>query len=392
MKNYKNISVLSAGKRVTFFLLVLSGTFFVSSCQQSQPADAVVKIGVIAYLQGDLVETEGNPTLYAAQLAVRDLESSGGLVVNDQKKKIKLVIESIEQSKEASVAATRKLINRDGVVAIVGPQYSSDAIPSGGVAEQSGVPTICPVSTNPKTTKGRNYVFRMSFLDPAQGSAMATTALEDLHALKAAVLYDESDDYSRGIATVFRDVFSEKGDVVAFEGYVPGDGDMADKMQRIKKVQPDVLYLPNYHNQVVSQVRLALENGIETIFLGADGWDQRVVPTLADFDNSFFSVHWSTILQSEQARTFTENYQKEFKSLPNGTAAVTYDAFHLIFKAVAQQQKTDPASIRNGLLEIGPYAGVGGEIDFIDSGDPKKEVLILHVKDGKPMFFKYTKQ
>ena len=102
MKNYKNISVLSAGKRVILFLLVLSGTFSVSSCQQSQPADAVVKIGVIAYLQGDLVETEGNPTLYAAQLAVRDLESAGGLVVNGQKKKIQLVIVSIEQSKEAS--------------------------------------------------------------------------------------------------------------------------------------------------------------------------------------------------------------------------------------------------------------------------------------------------
>lgn len=375
---------------ILFFFLLLP----LFSCQKAEPIEPVVKIGVIAYLQGEHVETEGNPTVYAAKLAIRELEAAGGLIVGGERHKIELLIEGIDQTKEASVAATRKLINRDGVVAIVGPQYSSDAIPSGGVAEQSGVPMICPVSTNLQTTAGRKYVFRMSFLDPAQGAAMATTAFNDLHARRAAVLYEESDDYSHGVATIFRDVFSNLGDVVAFEGYLVEDNVsvMAGKMQKIRSAKPDVLYLPSYHKQVVAQARLARESGVTAILLGADGWDQRIIPTLADFDNSYFSLHWLALGQSEHSENFSRDYREEFKSEPNGTAALTHDAFHLIFLAIKQQQKTDPESIRNGLIEIGPFAGVAGEVDFIDSGDPEKSVLIVHVKDGEKHFFKHAKQ
>jgi len=221
---------------------------------------------------------------------------------------------------------------------------------------------------------------------------MALTALHDLGARRAAVLYDEADDYSRGFATVFRDVFAKEGEIVAFEGYVASDRDLRERMQRIRQAHPDVLYLPNYHPQAVKHVRMARAAGIEAIFLGADGWDQRVVPTLADFDNSYFSMHWATTFLTDPARSFTEAYRSEFSSEPNGTAALTYDAFQILFRAIAQQQKSDPESIRNGLLAIDPYPGVGGVVDFIASGDPKKEVLIFHVKDGQSQFFKYVEQ
>ena len=69
---------------------------------------------------------------------------------------------------DTAVTAAYKLIEQDEVLAIVGPDGSSQAIPAGGVAEENGVPLISPWSTNPNTTLDRPYVFRACFLDPFQ--------------------------------------------------------------------------------------------------------------------------------------------------------------------------------------------------------------------------------
>jgi len=392
-RSMNGLSNKTSSNRCYFFFLFhfLCCLPVLVSCQQEHPAESPIRIGIIAYLQGDLVEAEGRPTENAARMALRDFEASGGLMINGQKKKIELIVEGINQSKEAAVSATRKLINRDGVVAIVGPQYSSDAIPAGSIAEISRVPMISPGSTSPATTKDRNFVFRMSFLDPVQGAAMAKLALIDLGASKAAVLFDESDEYSRGIAEVFQSKFSVKGKIVAVEKYIPGDPDLKEKLIRIRLANPDVLFLPGFHSQVVTQDALARELGIKAIFLGADGWDQREVAKLAGFDDTYFSLHWSPLIQSDNAVAFSEKYREEFSSAPNGSAALTYDATQLILHALQQQQKISPESLRNGLIDLPAYPGVAGEVDFVDSGDPEKDVVILHVKDGSNRYFKSVK-
>lgn len=366
-------------------LCVLSSSLL--SCQKSEKIEPV-KIGVIAYLEGALRETEGLPTLDAATMALADFEAQGGLVINGEVQPVELIVERVEQTQEASVAATRKLINRIGVSAIVGPMYSSDAIPAGALAEKAGVPMICPVSTNPKTTAGRKFVFRMSFLDDAQGEAIAAVALNDLGAKSAAVLFDEADDYSREIATVFRDAFARQGEVVAFESYVTGDSDFAQQLWRIRAAEPDVLYLPGYHHEVVEQAGLIKRLGIDAVLLGADGWDQRQMPLLRAFDDSYFSLHWNRQIPTGETKLFFTRYVETFKREPNGTAALTYDAVQMLLLAMQQQQKTTPDAIRNGLMQLKPYSGVGGLIDFVDSGDPEKPVLIMHVKDGETSFFK----
>ena len=75
---------------------------------------------------------------------------------------------------EKVVLAARKLINQENVVAIVGPQFSRDAIPVAEVAEATEIPMISPMSTNPDTTANKKYAFRVGFLDPFQGLVMGT--------------------------------------------------------------------------------------------------------------------------------------------------------------------------------------------------------------------------
>jgi len=229
-----------------------------------------IKIGVIAEITGT-IPVVGQSTVNAAKLAVQEINDAGGLVVGDRQLQVELMIEDNEDKKEKAVSVAQKLINQSGVVAIVGPQASRNAIPVASVAEEAHVPMISPWSTNPETTAGKLYVFRVAFIDPFQGRVMARFVIEELNSQKAAVLYDVASEYNKGIAEIFRQVYEDAGgQVVAFETYTTGETDFEAQLGRIKASGAQVLFLPNYYNEVPLQVRQARDVGVEAAIIGSD--------------------------------------------------------------------------------------------------------------------------
>jgi len=69
-------------------------------------------------------------------------------------------------------------------------------------------------------------------------------------------------------------------------------------------------------------------------------------------------------------------------------AALTYDAFGLLFEAIRNQGKTDSESIRNGLASISRYEGVTGTMEYKGTGDPVKSAVILQIQDGQFKFYR----
>ena len=131
-----------------------------------------IRIGVITYEKEDNYERIS--TINSATLAAEKINSLESMEIGGVGKRVTLIIKGIKgHAPESSVKAVRELINQENVVANVGPQSSIDAIPAGEVAEQSRIPLIAPISTNPKTTAGRDYVFRIGFLDEFQGHVAA---------------------------------------------------------------------------------------------------------------------------------------------------------------------------------------------------------------------------
>ncbi|MCK5351749.1 ABC transporter substrate-binding protein, partial [bacterium] len=235
-----------------------------------------IRIGIIAYLKGEYADLDGAAMVNASKMALTSLDPDGGLMIGSRRHRVKLVTAGINNVPEEAVAAATELINRENVVAIIGPQFSNDAIPAGEIAERASIPMICPISTNPEVTTGREYVFRMSFLDDLQGSAMADFAIGYLEIRSAAVLFDIADLYSRGIAEVFRTRFMESGGkVLAFESYTSGEQDFTQQLNRIADRKPEVLYLPTYSEDTIMQAQQARKLGIDSVLLGSDGWDQR---------------------------------------------------------------------------------------------------------------------
>lgn len=371
-------------RQVLFLGLIL--VLMLVGCNTA-PAEKI-RIGVIAPITGDIAIV-GAFTVESAQMAADEVNAAGGLMVGDKRYVVELIIEDNQSTPEGSTNAAQKLINHDKVVAIIGPQASRNAIPVARVVENAGIPMITPYSTNPETTRDKKFVFRAAFTDLFQGSVLARFVLEEMKLTKAAVLYDIASEYNRGVAEIFRDSFEAAGgQMVAFESYTTGEVDFRPQLQRIAESGAQVLLLPNYYAEIELQVAQAQELGLRIQYLGSDSWSTVSPETLKTIEGTFACAHYFAGSTNPITQDFVERYQQRYNKLPDDTAALTYDAFGLLFDAIQRQGKFTPEAIREGLANGDGYEGVTGLIKFQGSGDPVKSAVMLQVRDGKFVFYK----
>jgi branched-chain amino acid transport system substrate-binding protein len=341
-------------------------------------------IGVIAPLTGDIPKV-GESTVEAAEMARDEINAECGLEIDGENYEVVIIVEDNESKAESSVAVATRLIVEENVVAIIGPQSSKQAVPTGQVANDRETPMISPWSTNPATTLDRPWVFRVAFLDPFQGPVVAGFVQKEFDAKTAAVLYDVASDYPKGLAENFRDAAEAIGiDVVAFESFTTGDTDFSSQLTNIVATNPDVIFTPQYYNEVPLIVQQARELGYEGPIVGSDSWG---TPELVDLcgeacNGLFFSTHYAPDIATEVGQKFITAYEELYGSKPDDVAALTYDAFQLLFTAIRDAQSLDRKDIRDALANIQLYEGVTGIMSFDEQGDPIKCAVIIQIKDG----------
>ncbi len=383
-----------AGKAVVLAVILLAACAPVAGC--GDLFGRAIGIGVIAELTGD-IPAVGASCRNAAELAAAEVNAAGGLNLGGRKHKIRLYVEDNAGSAERSSAAAHRLIAQKNVVAIVGPNASRYAVPASDAAEAARVVLITPWSTTPSTTRdgktgaAKRYVFRACFTDPFQGKVVARFAREELKARRAAVLFDAASEYNKGIAEIFKGSFEENGGrVVAFETYATNDRDFAPQLLAIRRAAPDVLFLPNYYSEVPLQVRQARRLGIKAPIIGSDSWGSGELLKLAgaDVEGCSFTTHYAADAATPAATRFIQAYRARYGAIPDDVAALTYDAFGLLFLALETAGRADREAVRDAMARIPRYEGVTGTMHFKDgSGDPIKSAVILRIRDGKFAWF-----
>ncbi len=348
-----------------------------------------IRVGVNAELTGSK-PTVGDSCQKAAALLAAQVNQAGGLKVGDKQVPIKLFIEDNEDKAESAAAAAQKLISQNNVLAIIGPNASGNAIPAARICEDAGVIMISPWSTNPKTTEGKKFVFRACFIDDFQGRVMAKFARENLKAQTAAALYDVASEYNKGIAEFFKRFFEAAGGkLVAFESYTKDDKDFSSQLTIIKGANPQVLFLPNYYNEVPLQAQQARRLGFTGAIIGSDSWGSQELLRLGrqDLEGSFFSTHYAPDIATEKAQSFIKEYEAKYGKKPDDVAALTYDAGRLLMAAITQAGALDRKKVREALASIQEFEGVTGKMKFQGTGDPVKSAVIIQIKDGNFTYY-----
>lgn len=343
-----------------------------------------IYLGVIAPLTGDIPKV-GQDTVEAAQMAVDEINVACGLEVDGESYEVIIVVEDNESKAESSVAVATRLIVEEDVLGIIGPQASKQAVPTGQVANDRETPMISPWSTNPDTTFDRPWVFRAAFLDPFQGPVVASFVQNEFGAETAAVLYDVGSDYPKGLAENFRDAATANGiEVVGFETFTTGDTDFSSQLTNIIADSPDVIFTPQYYNEVPLIVQQARELGYEGPIVGSDSWGTADLLDLCGeaCNGLFFSTHYAPDIATEVGQTFISAYEERYNATPSDVAALTYDAFQMMFMAIENANSLDKADVRDALANIELFEGVTGVMSFDEQGDPIKCAVIIQIQDG----------
>ena len=358
-----------------------------------------IKIGINAPMTGDIPKV-GEGTKFAAQMWLEDIKAAGGITVGGKKYPVELVIEDNESKAESAVKVQTKMITEDEVLVIVGPQSSKQAIPAGEVANNYKTPMISPWSTNPDTTKDRPFVFRGCFLDPFQGPVLANFIKDEFGYTKAAVLYDVASDYPKGLAEFFKGAWEKlngPGSVVAFESFTTKDADFSSQLTKIIKSGAQVLFTPQYYNEVALIVQQAHELGWKNPIVGSDSWGSAETVQLCGKDcyGLFFSTHYAAAGAKGATKAFIDRYNKKYGYVPDDVAALTWDSLGIVQTAIKSMKKLtgniekDRQSVRDAMAKVKEFNGITGKMTFTEDGDPIKCAVIVRISDkGEYEFYK----
>jgi len=375
MRNYLKI----------FRLTLLSIALFVaySSCTkkesgQSQTSQATeLLFGEFGSMTGS-ESTFGVATHKGIMMAVEEVNKAGGI----KGRQIRVITYDDQGKADEAVTAVTKLITQDKVSLLLGEVASSRSIAAGAVAQQYKIPMVSPSSTNPKVTQIGDYIFRVCFIDPFQGAVMAKFAMNNLKLQKAAILRDIRSDYSVGLANFFASEYKKMGgEIVADLAYSSGDMDFKSQLTAIKGKKPDLLFIPGYYTEVGLIARQARELGVKGALLGGDGWDSEKLTEIGGdaILGGYFSNHYSHEDQNPVVQNFVVQYKAKYGEIPNGLAAMGYDAAIVAIDAAKRAADLSPQGLRDALALTKNFQGVTGIITINEERNAVKPAVVLKV-------------
>jgi branched-chain amino acid transport system substrate-binding protein len=357
-------------------------------CQQ---APKELKVAILAPLSG-AVPTFGVSTRDGALLAIDEWNAKKGVLGM----KIVPIVEDSQCAADPAVNAANKVINQDKVHYIVGEVCSSASIPVSEIANAAKVIQISPTSTNPSVTVDKDgntkaYIFRACFIDPFQGTVGATFAFNKLNAKTAYVLYDQGNDYVKGLAEAFTTAFTALGGtVVGSATYTKDDTDFSAILTKVKSAKPALVYLPDYYQKVNLVTKQAKEKGITAPFMGGDGWDSADLDVKAA-DNGYYTNHYDQSDPRPEVQSLIQAYGAKYKDssgaavVPDALAVLAYDATNILLTAISNAGADNTDKVKTAMEQIN-FKAVSGTVTMDAQHNPVKGAVIIHVTGGKKVF------
>ena len=351
-------------------------------------------------LKVGLIHPQPNYTSFGkgADLARGEINQSGGV--------LGMQVEFIyrEEVTETVVQSATELSEDEKVVALLGPLFSSHAVKVGPIAT---IPVLLG-ATGANVTETGDFLFLVASSNALQAKLMAQFAVNELGAKSAAMIWQNEDVYSIGFVEAFEANFreltltkpasesdlqttiadlvqqAEEGGIVAKETYEQGDTMFDAQLTAIKDANPDVLFLASFAPEVPLIMKQAREMGIESVFIGSDGWDDPLMFANTDaiphLDNSYYCTNFDP-----DVTEFISAYETMFGISADGIAASGYDAMKILAIAIEAAGSTDPMAIREAIAAITDYEGATIISHFDANRHPEKSVGVFQIVGGQVM-------
>ena len=356
-----------------------------SSSSSAKASGDTITIGTVTTNSGTAA-AYGEAEVKGFELAVSEINAKGGI----NGKKVKL--ESMDDKGDATEAsnAFNKLSGDNNVLAVAGPTISATTAAVAPLADQAKLVTIAPAATSDSIETG-NYLFRTCFKDSYQGEVAARFAAENLKVKKVAVLYGTGDPYSSGVGEAFAKAAEKLGlEVVDKESSSSADDtEYSAQLQKIQASGAELLYAPYYYSvagpYIIPQARSV---GFEGYVMGPDGYDGlKLTGDKSQYNKTYYTTHYSADDNTNtKVQDFIKSYKEKNNAEPNTFAALGYDTIYMLKQAIEKAGKNATREdVRNAVTGMN-FDGVTGKFTMDKSGSPTKSVIVLEMKDGKPVY------
>ena len=361
----------------------------------SRAPGAALKIGGLMSFTGDFSKF-GEPAFNGAQLAVTEINTSGGVLGNP----VQLVRADDGTSPQQGVNEARRLVDVEKVQAIIGGLASGVSVQvAETVTDPGSILQISPALTSPALTDANDndFLFSTTISDAAQGLVLAQLA-NDAAFTEVCTMYINT-EYGRRLSNAFATEFQALGGTVTDQvPHESGQATYINELQRCKGTQ--ALAAIAYPESAGVFLREAIEQSITDEFLFVDGTKSDTMLDQLGWDNFDGTKGTSpSNLPTQPLGGFRDRYKAKYGPLPPlPYINEAYDAVYLIALAAEAAGSTDPTAMRDKVRDVAnapgkqfepgsdnfkqavaalktgddiDYEGVVGPFEFDDKGDPQ---------------------
>ena len=356
-----------------------------------------IKVGGIGPLTGSNA-TYGVATDYGAQVAVAEINAL------DSNIKLEYRFEDDTGVNETGVSAYNTLKDWD-VDVIYGTTTTGPCVAVAAETFADRYFQLTPSASSTDVTSGKDNVFQMCFTDPNQGLTAANYVADNNLATKVAVIYNNGDAYSTGIAQGFIAQAAERGLEVVTEQTFPADTttDFNVQLAACRDGGAELVFMPIYYGPASLVLQQANAMGYDPQFFGGDGMDG--ILAIEGFDTSLAEglmllTPFNATAEDERTVTFVASYKALSGSdeNPNQFAADGYDCMYAIYEALlnidnlAEIAAMDPAERHTALCDAlvsvftSPdfsFSGITGSgMTWGTNGEVTKDPMVVVVEGG----------
>ncbi len=370
--------------------------FAMTSCGDSD--ENVIKIGIFEPASGQNA-AGGKQEILGIKYANTVKPT---VTINGTEYTVKLVEADNASDDTKAITAAQTLIDA-GCSVILGSYGSSVSIAAGTYFENAEIPAIGCSCTNAAVTNGNDYYFRVCFLDPFQGTVMASFAAEEKNAKNALVITEAGDAYSEGLGSCFTTAFEALNGKVIAKTFQTNETNFKSLLQTAVDSDIDVIFAPSSIASAPLIISQARELGIKCPIMAGDTWEnQSIIENAgANATDVYLSTFFDEADQSgaEFVSGFKAFLNSDNANLTNnggndGVAAVSalgYDAYMTAVAAIEKAQSTEGPAIRDALETLEYADAVTGAVKFDENGDAEKSSAYIKTINVENACFDFIK-
>ncbi len=383
-------------RTLTVFALLLPGMAALAQDEMTQPLlgfweecptpetlPATVTVGAIFGLS-EAVSVYGTVQQQAVELAVEEINASGYL---GEDTTLEVIFEDSAGNRDQAIAAMTKLVEEDGVIAVLGPTLSAEAFAADPIAQENSTVVLGVSNTANGITDMGDFVFRDSLGEAAVIPGTIAQATETLGLERVGLLYGNDDDFTVSGYEVFQQALIDNNvEILGEETFARGDVDFNAQLTNLIASEPDALVVSALAAEATQIITQARALGYDGPIIGGNGFNSPAVlrDTGADSEGLIVGGAWNygNPNPTESSVAFVEAFEEKFDASPDQFAAQAYTGAWLLATAIRCGGTDSRTMVRDALAVITDFDSPLGVFSFDATRDAVHDPIAQIVVEG----------